>query len=300
MKPAEKIKKPRPARPEFKAAQLGLSIRVERASLERATIRILNGKNTTTTDITDLSFSISEIDIDPADLAAHNQFILTLGARIKIKDRVKSGNKDASGKDILKEVNTVDMAMRGGGTVRPFDPATGLWSPASALDLKIEKGSVLAGYMKLGDKADREFKKVEKWNFDLTDLRDVDIGGPLNEDANIRVRIEQDRISFLHDAVISLPDYEVTMRKDSWLNSAEDQAELLLRFSLEPDLQKAVVTRVGGLVDVLFKDFEKKLSDDRGRMFFLFKSEGKLSDPKIKFDTDDMLARLGAEEPDQK
>jgi hypothetical protein len=270
--------------PAVHAPELGYSIRVDRASLERANLMINNRKNTTLTTLSDLSFTISEIDIDPADLLNHNSLQLLLDTRIVVRDHVTI-------KGVHQPVNHVDLRLQGEGKVRPLDSSTGLWSASSDLHLALLKGSLLAGYMKIGDIESKDLKKLDEYGIDL---RDVSMGGPLSADANIRIRFSDDRILFMDDANFAMPDYELSVGKESWLNPPEDQHELNLRIYFGSKVQEQLVQ---GLVKFgLGQDqagaMLKGMSDEKGRFYLDLKSTGKLAKPKVKPDTSRLLNRV--------
>lgn len=270
--------------PTVQAPELGFAIRVDRASLQRAMFFINNRKNTTTTTLTDLSFSISEIDIDPADLAHHNSLKLLLDTQCVVRDHVTIAGEH-------KPVNLAELRLHGEGRVRPLDPATGLWSAATDLQVSLLKDSMLGGYMKLGDLDSKDLKKLDDYGLDL---REISLGGALLEDAHIRVHFENDSIELMEDSKFVMVDYELAMGKGTWLTPPEDQHEFNLRISAGPKLQEQIT---GGLVKFGLGAEQagsliKGLSDEKGRFYIDFVSSGKLSKPKVKPDTQRLLNRL--------
>lgn len=279
----EASKQPEPKA--FTAAELGFQIRVDRASLERAWLHMVNRKNTTTTDIKELRFAISEIDVNPDDLANHNRCNLAIGGRIAVGDRIKLPDGQ------WRDVSLIDLVMDGAGAMRPFDPASGHWNAATSLDLKLRKDSMVAGYMKLGETGSKDLKKLEDYGIDL---RDVTVGGPLLEDADIRVRFESNRITFWDGARFVMPEYELEVRKDSWLNSAEDEHDIQFRLICGPALRDKVAAAAekSGLDKKQVEALIKMLSDEKGRLYFDFQSVGKLSKPNPKPDMTRLLNRV--------
>ena len=270
--------------PTVEAPELGFAIRVDRASLQRAMFFINNRKNTTTTTLTDLSFSISEIDIDPSDLAHHNSLKLLLDTQCVVRDHVTIAGEH-------KPVNLAELRLHGEGTVRPLDPASGLWSAATDLQVTLLKDSLLGGYMKLGELDSKDLKKLDDYGLDL---RDISLGGALLEDAHIRIHFENDRIELMEDAKFVMVDYELAMGKGTWLTPPEDQHEFNLRISSGPKLQEQIT---GGLVKFGLGAEQagsliKSLSDEKGRFYIDFVSSGKLSKPKVKPVTQRLLNRL--------
>jgi hypothetical protein len=243
----------------------------------------LDRKSVTKTDISGLSFSISDIDVDPDDLAAHNSFKLALNGRLLQEGRV--GPKDAR-----RSATLADLLFDGAGTVHPFEVETGKWQPASELRLTLKKGSVLGGYMKLGETGSKDLKKLDDYGIDL---RDLSLGGPLLEDANIQVTFENDRTTLQNDAHFAMPDFELTMQKGSWLNTAEDDHEMQVRFTCGPKLQEQVTAGVKKLLgDELGANVIKTLSDEKGRVYFDMRSSDRLSKPKVVPDVQRLLNRL--------
>lgn len=269
----------------FTAAELGFEIRVDRASLERAWLHMVNRKNTTTTDIKELRFAISEIDVNPDDLANHNRCNLAIGGRITVGDRIKLPDGQ------WRDVSLIDLVMDGAGAMRPFDPASGHWNAATSLDLKLRKDSVVAGYMKLGETGSKDLKKLEDYGIDLGD---VTVGGPLLVDADIRVMFENNRITFRDDARFAMPEYELEIRKDSWLNNFEDEHDIQFRLICGPALRDKVAAAAekSGLDKQQVEALIKMLSDEKGRLFFDFQSTGKLSKPNPKPDMKRLLNRV--------
>lgn len=267
----------------FVASQLGFSISVKSASIERGNFHRDDHRATTKTDVTDLNFTISGIDVNPSDLGAHNSLKVSLGGKWKQRGRI--GSKDAR-----REVVMADVLIQGGGTIHPFDPVTGEWKPVSDLTLTMKKDSVLGGYMKVGDTGSKDLKKLDDYGIDLRDLM---LGGPLLADANLRLTFQDDRMTLQQDAQFAMPDFELSLLKSSWLNSAEDEHEMQVRITCGPKLQEQLGN---GAKKALGEDFAgnlvKTLSDPKGRLYFDIRSTGRLSKPKAEFDLQRLLNRL--------
>lgn len=267
----------------FVASQLGFSINVRRASIERGNFHRNDHRNTTKTDVTDLNFSITDIDVNPADLAQHNSLNVTLSGRLKQRGRI--GPKDAR-----REVTMAEVVLVGEGTLHPFDIETGLWKPVSDLTLTMKKDSTLGGYMKLGETGSKELKKLDQYGIDLSDLS---LGGPLLDDASLRLSFQDDRNTLAADAHFAMPDFELTLHKGSWLNGAEDAHEMQVRITCGPKLQDQVSAGVGKFLGAdLGANVIKSLSDERGRVYFDMQSSGRLSKPKVVPDLQRLLNRL--------
>jgi len=278
--PAEKKKHQRRG---FEAKQLGLSILVERASLEHVEFHRIDHKSTTKTDVSDLNFTIGDIDVNPDDLAGHNSFKLALDGRLKQRGRIGP-------KENRREVTMAEIDFEGGGTVNPFDATTGRWQPASDLRLTVKKNSVFGGFMKVGETGVKELEKMAQYGIDISDLP---MGGPLIENADIHIIPRQDRSMFAERARFVLADFELSLEKGSWLNPSDDDHNFQLRITCGPALQARLSTAV---VNNAGKDLGetllKALKDEKGRIYFDAKSSGRLSKLKPEFDTKRFLNRL--------
>lgn len=276
-------KKPRRQPKVFEAKELGMSVMVAQASLERGQFHRVDHKSLTKTDVSGLDFSISDIDVNPADLASHNTFKLALNGKLTQRGRI--GPKEAR-----REVIMADIVLRGEGIVHPFDADTGLWQPNSDLRLTMTKDTVIGGYMTLGDTGSKDLKKLDDYGIDLRDLK---IGGPLLEDAVIRVTIEQNRIMLQEDAKFAMPDFELLLQKESWLNPTEDEHEMQIRLTCGPLLQEQLSAKVKKFVgDEFGGNVIKSLSDEKGRIYFEMLSTGRLSKPAVKPDVKRLLNRV--------
>lgn len=276
-------KKPKRQPKVFEAKELGMSVMVAQASLERGQFHRVDHKSLTKTDVSGLDFSISDIDVNPADLASHNTFKLALSGKLTQRGRI--GPKEAR-----REVIMADIVLRGEGIVHPFDAGTGLWQPNSDLRLTMTKDTVIGGYMTLGDTGSKDLKKLDDYGIDLRDLK---IGGPLLEDAVIRVSIEQNRIMLQEDAKFAMPDFELLLQKGSWLNPTEDEHEMQICLTCGQLLQEQLSAKVKKFVgDEFGGNVIKSLSDEKGRIYFEMLSTGRLSKPAVKPDVKRLLNRV--------
>lgn len=283
--PHEKKKKEKAVHePEvFVASQLGFSISVKSASIVRGSFHRDDHRATTKTDVTDLNFSISEIDVNPADLASHNSLKVALSGKWKQRGRVGP-------KEVRREVTMADVAIKGDGTMHPFDATTGEWKPVSDLSLTMKKDSVLGGYMKLGETGSKDLKKLDDYGIDL---RDLSLGGPLLADANLRLTFENDRMTLQQDTAFTMPDFELVLLKTSWLNAAQDEHEMQVRITCGQKLQEQVILGVKKFLgDDLSANIVKALADDKGRIYFEMLSTGRLSKPNVKPDVKRLMNRV--------
>jgi hypothetical protein len=232
-------------------------------------------------DISDFSLVLTGIDIDPADIANHN----TLHARLSAK-AVVDGAAQIGGR--MQQVQFASMKLHGEGDVNPVDPNTMLWAPAAVLNLVIDRGSSIGGHMTIGDAAGQELEKLMKYGVDLSAIR---IGGVLAQDVNVSVLFRNESIRFLGDTLFALPDYEFTIKKESWMDFANDQQGLLTRLSCGEALKEQIVRGVAnrGLGETISRMVVGAFSDDRGRVAFDLSITGPLSRPQVKPDIQNRL-----------
>jgi len=172
-----------------------------------------------------------------------------------------------------------------------LNPSTGAWQPSSLVKMTFDRGSVIAGHMTMGDAASKEMRKLQEYGIDLSPVR---VGGALQEAAVVEGAFVNNRFSLTQDAKFLFPEYEVSLRRKSYVNAAADQHEIELRLScgseLEGRLQQGL--EKAQLGESITRGVIKALADEKGRMAFDIESEGSLSDPQIKPKVDRILKNL--------
>lgn len=261
----------------------GLSFAVSNASIENGSLTIQSSSHSTV-QLQDLNFNISGIDIDPTDLANHNRITAKLSSHIIVNGQARIGG-------VKRPAQLADLKLSGDSVITPINPATGEWRPHSVLKLTLEKGSVIAGHITMGDAAGKEMKKLLEYGIDLAP---VTVGGPLLEPAIVNGTFVNNTFALTADARFVFPEYEVALERKSYVNAAVDKHEIELRLSCGKELQSRLQSGVSKakLGESITRGIIKALSDDRGRMTFDIESEGKLSDPEIKPKLDRILKNL--------
>ncbi|MBN8420610.1 MAG: hypothetical protein J0L73_16960 [Verrucomicrobia bacterium] len=273
---------PSPDQPPPSAERLSL----QEISIEQAHFRISNQgvDSQFNADISNFSLALTDIDIDPGDLTAHNRLHVRLAAKAVVDGVAKIGGQP-------RQVRFADMTLHGEGDVNPVDPATRLWSPAADLNLIIDRGSSVGGNMTIGETAGASLDKLMKYGIDISAIR---IGGTLAQDVHAHVLYREQSMRFLEDAQFALPDYEYTIKRDSWMDFAKDQQGLLTRLScgeaLKQSLMQGIASR--GINRTLSKLVVEGLSDSQGRLTFDLTITGSLSHPEVKPDLQVKLENL--------
>lgn len=269
---------------EFKAEQLGFTLRVREARVSDGQLFIHNRLNKTKTRLEGLQFALTDIDVDPANLAVHNTVKMALGMKLTMEGRGKVAGE-------MTDVTFAKLDVSGNGKMQPFEGKTGVWNPVSEWELSLAKGSVLAGYMTMGQASADAAKKMKDFGLDLSDLP---MGGELLETAVLKMAFSENRLLVREDARFQMPEYEVRMAKGSWVNSAEDAQDLVIRLVCGEELQKRLREGMlkSGLPEKMADSVVKAFLDETsGRLSFDVRAGGKMTRPDVKPAWDKALER---------
>lgn len=269
---------------EFKAEQLGFTLRVREARVSNGQLFIHNRVNKTKTRLEGLQFALTDIDVDPANLAAHNTVKMALEMKLTLEGRGKVAGE-------MTDVTFAKLDVSGNGKMQPFEEKTGVWSPVSEWELSLAKGSVLAGYMTMGQASADAAKKMKDFGLDLSDLP---MGGELLEAAVLKMAFSENRLLVREDARFQMPEYEVRMAKGSWVNSAEDAQDLVIRLVCGEELQRRLREGMlkSGLPEKMADSVVKAFLDETsGRLSFDVRAGGKMTRPEVKPAWDKALER---------
>lgn len=258
------------------------SFAVSNAEIEDGSLTILNSG--TTILIRDLDFTLTGIDIDPRDLVNHNRMTAKINSQIQVTGEARIGG-------VKRPAELASLSLAGEGSIVPIDPNTGEWMPTSRLKLTLAQGSTLAGHITMGDAAGKEMKKLMEYGIDLTPVR---VGGQLQQAAVVEGIYRDNRFWLLGNTLFSFPEYEISIEKKSWIDTAKSSHEMEFRLSCGPELQNRLQQGMSQakLGDSITRGLMKALADQRGRITFDIESEGSLSDPKIKPKLDRILKNL--------
>lgn len=281
---SDKSKEPHPqatsssgAAPAPPAALLPLGLTLDSLTVKNATLVLINRQARTRTVCNELNLAVTDLDVDPSNLAAHNQLRLTIDGKVTATSRLKV-------KDALQDVKLADFAFEGKGLVHPLEPATGLFDPEAALDLVVKQGSTLGGEQTIGEAAgeDKTLASMKK-NLGI-DISHVRTGGKLKSDLTASSKLQHGRLEFLNDMRLEFEDYSVLLRAGSWLDGGQDDHEFQLQLLPGDTLAKQVT---GGLSEHLGGGMAKAgmalFNDGQGHLAIDLVSSGRLSKPKVRF-----------------
>lgn len=257
-----------------RAARLAL----QEVSIQQAHFKITNmeADSRFEADLSDFNLQLTNIDIDPEHIEQHNRVNVSLSSKVTLDGVAQVGGA-------TKNVRFADFQMRAQGEVNPVNPASLQYAPAAALTVTVGRGSLLGGHMTIGDAAGRHLEKLEKYG---VDLRAIPIGGPLTEDWVATVLFRDQELKFQTDTHMAFPDFQITVKRDSWMNFAQDSQGMLTRLYCGPALKEQIVRGVSarGLGDTISRMVVDGLSDDQGRISFDLTITGPLSHPEVKPD----------------
>lgn len=255
--------------------------------LEKAHIHITNKAVSTQleADIRDLDLTLDRIDVDPAEIGAHNHIHAALKAKVQVHGLAEIGGG-------MKPVQFADVRIHGEGDVTPLEPQSLLWKPAALLTLVFEAGSTLGGHMTLGDAAGNEMSKLLDHGIDL---RGVRLGGILAEEARASVSYDRETLLFREPARIVLPDFAFTVGQGGWINTVKDQQMMPLRLVFGPKVREAIVQGINGkgMPDFLTRGILSLISDEQGNPSIDITLTGPLSRPEPQHELLGKIKKLG-------
>lgn len=280
-KKKKKKKKKRDKKP-MNASELRLNLAIKEVSISNGFFENIDMEKGTNVIFRDLNVALTDIDIVPTALALHNSCELSMKSAIKVEKTEKK-----------KLVTVADFTVEAKGKARPFDPASGLWSPDLMLEILLKKGGLLGGTPLGKQLSKKDAKKVAEYGISLDG---ISIGGTLTEDIDARIHVVRgNKIMIDGDTRFAFPQYELTMLDNSWFNAPEDLINARAKLVVSPELTtkilgdaKTVLTKEFGaetLVDAGVDIIGATLMDDQKRLALAFRAKGKMSDPDVSLDT---------------
>ena len=235
-------------------------------------------------DIRDLEFVMSNIDVDPDDLANHNHMKASLKAKVTVKGQAKVQGQ-------MKPVQFADVTLHGTGDIVPLEPTTITWKPSANLSLAFARGSVIGGHMTLGDAAGDKLDKLKEHGIDLSAVR---LGGTLTEDATANVFYDREALFFRTPTRIAMPDFEFTVKQDAWISVTRDAQFMPVRVVFGPAIREPLVQGIAakGLGDTITRGIISMISDERGNPFVDLVITGSLSKPEVQHELIGKIEKL--------
>jgi len=238
---------------------------------------VVNRQAKTRTACSGVRLRISDVDLDPSNLADHNKCSIAISGKLLSTAKKRVGEE-------LQDEKLAEITFEGQGEVHPFDVATGKMQPQARITAKINQGSTFGGSSTIGEAAARD-KNFGSLKSKLgIDIEDVKIGGTLQHDVETELQLQNGKAEFLKPVRLDFSDYSASLEAGSWLNGSEDDHRLVLRLLPGEVLTKRILTGVESkLGSGLAKTAESVFRDKDGNVVFEFVSSGRLSKPKLNF-----------------
>ncbi len=221
--------------------------------------------------IENLNLKLTDIDVDPKKLAGHNQANFIFDGNLFLDSR------DAA-------TRYINMAVKGSGTLNPFDVHTGNADPSWVCDLIIAKDSELNTFPIL----EKLQAALDKLDTEGVDLSGITLRGTLLKDAETRLVREDGRLRLDKDLPLALPDTDLVFLNGSWLESGSNQHQLEGVVKASEELTHKIEEKV----DAYLKKKAKAIASpevramilspamEDGRISLHFVSQGDMGNPK--------------------
>ncbi len=262
----------------FKVGDLPVSLKVDEAGVDNASVQILNPKNGTRVTLENVRFSLVGMDVNASDLVNHNHCGLEYEGSIRVE------KLDGS-------PQTANFSVVGKGALTPFDPATGEWDPDIVLEPTLKKGSLLGGLPLSQQLSEKDLKNLKDSGIDFGDIA---LGGVLGEDASTVVHEVHGKLIVKQDTRLVFPQYEITLNDGTWFNAGEDAHIVRGSLIVGPELSVRILDQAkvtankkfgDGLGDLAVEALKATLMNAQGQMVLPLKSKGRMSKPEVSLDS---------------
>jgi len=262
----------------FKIGDLPVSLKVDEAGVDNASVQILNPKNGTRVTLENVRFALVGMDVSADDLTKHNQCGLEYEGTIRVE------KLDGS-------PQTANFSIVGKGKLTPFDSATGEWDPDLVLEPTLKKGSLLGGLPLSQQLSEKDLKGMKDNGIDLGDIA---LGGVLGEDVSTVVHEVRGKLIVKKDTRLVFPQYEITLNDGTWFNAGEDAHIVRGSLIVGPELSTRILEQAkatankklgDGLGDLAVQALKATLMNAQGQLVLPLKSKGRMSKPEVSLDS---------------
>ena len=258
----------------FHVSELPLQSTLRLAHLNGGVLKMLVEKSGAIIEVKIHQLAFSDIDVNPYDLEAGNTAVMNLDCTVAVDDPARN-------------LRFAEMHVGISGGITPFDAATGLLNPDIKYDVVFHQGSYVQS-MPLMEKLGNSMDELQKIGLKLEELGQKEV---LREDRSARVGYRDKRIRLLDELVLPFDNYQLTLAKQSWLETGDSQHEFRGNMLIAKELtakaldgvEEYVRSRVGDNV----ADVARKLVDpilEENQISLDFRSKGALGKPNIKID----------------
>ena len=278
--PAGEAEKPEKAGEEavpevpFKASDLPFAATLEEVRIRNGSWTVRNDRKRTFTEVRDFNAAVTGVRVDPANLAAANEAMVSAGGRIVIDNQQLS-------------VRTLDVILTMDGRLQPFDAATGMWNNDLVLECTARKGSVVNRIPTLVRLAER----LEKLKSDIGLAIELPAEGVLTKDTPLKATVSAGRLVVAENVLFPFDTYRIRLDKDSWLAFGDEQHVFDGRLQASTEVSRkaleGVTTFFAGkdskLAEIVNKNVLSKILTDKRLLSIPFQSTGEIGHPDVDF-----------------
>jgi hypothetical protein len=258
----------------FHVSELPLQSTLRLAHLNGGVLKMMVEKSGAVIEVKIHELAFSDIDVNPYDLEAGNTAVMNLDCTVAVDDPARN-------------LRFTEMHVGIGGGITPFDAATGHLNPDMKYDVIFHQGSYVQS-MPLMEKLGNSMDELQKIGLKLEELGQKEV---LREDRQARVGYRDKRIRLLDELVLPFDNYQLTLAKQSWLETGDSEHEfrgnMLIARELTAKALDGVEEYVRGRVGDNVADVARKLVDpilEENQISLDFRSKGALGKPNIKID----------------
>lgn len=272
--PEDEVSKEPLEKKRFHVSELPLQSTLQLAHLNGGVLKMLVEKSGAVIEVKIHELAFSDIDVNPYDLDAGNAAVMRLDCTIAVDDPQEN-------------LRFTEMHVGINGGITPFDAGSGYLNPDMKYDVVFRNGSYVQS-VPLMEKLGNSMDELKEIGLKLEELGQKEV---LQADQQARVGYRDQRLRLLSELVLPFDNYQLTLQKHSWLETADSEHEfrgnMLISKALTAKALDGVEEYVRGRVGDNVADVARKLVDpivEENQISLNFRSKGALGKPKIKID----------------
>ena len=219
-----------------------------------------------------LQLSISKIDVDPGNLAEHNEASFGIESDLLVS-KVEAGEEHLRAK------------ISGNGVLHPFDVPTGAIDPVWSTEIVLHQGATL-NTIPILENLREKLDKIDTAGVDLSDLH---VRGELQSDAVARISHRKGKYTFETPLELQLPDADLVVHEGSWLNTGPNTHEIrgavkvseAFTGQIKEKVDRYLEKKAGNFASESLRELVLSPVLQDGRVVLEVVSQGDLSRPKV-------------------
>ncbi len=259
----------------FSVKNLPVSAGLERVGIENGVVHVSIPAAGHRILVENLNVSLTDFDVDPADLAQHNRALLAFHANTRVFG--------TSGKEAGL------LLLRSEGHLQLFDPNTGQVNPDLVYALRMLRGSYISDLTVMEQLSGRLPLLASAG----IALKGVGERAELTQDVDLRVRYRAGQVTLLSDVNFPTVNYDLTLKQSSWLLISATAHQFQGRILASEAESARAIQSVDGVIARNLKDedpvrYRKLLLGElllNDRIVLDFISTGPLAQPQVYLKT---------------